>query len=118
MLIIHRLLRVYNDLLLVLCVQDEDSVEDVCKQIIKQWTECLSRSAAKRNADDGIYVALIHSHSQSQKEKVQLLLRESVMKVGSIWANLAKHPPTGIMHSMKNESNIIDTLQFHKYKNS
>ncbi|TKS92194.1 Coiled-coil domain-containing protein 43 [Collichthys lucidus] len=31
---------------------DEDSVEDVCKQIIKHWTECRSRSAAKRNADD------------------------------------------------------------------
>ncbi|XP_019114272.1 coiled-coil domain-containing protein 43 [Larimichthys crocea] len=31
---------------------DEDSVEDVCKQIIKHWTEWRNRSAAKRNADD------------------------------------------------------------------
>ncbi|XP_023269495.1 coiled-coil domain-containing protein 43 [Seriola lalandi dorsalis] len=31
---------------------DEDTVEDVCKQIIKQWTECCSRSAARRDADD------------------------------------------------------------------
>ncbi|XP_044036089.1 coiled-coil domain-containing protein 43 isoform X2 [Siniperca chuatsi] len=31
---------------------DEDTVEDVCKEIIKQWTECRSRSAAKRDADD------------------------------------------------------------------
>ncbi|XP_028267704.1 coiled-coil domain-containing protein 43 [Parambassis ranga] len=31
---------------------DENTIEDVCKQIIKQWTECSSRSAAKREADD------------------------------------------------------------------
>ncbi|XP_070779711.1 coiled-coil domain-containing protein 43 [Enoplosus armatus] len=31
---------------------DEDTVEDVCKEIIKQWTECCSQSAAKRDADD------------------------------------------------------------------
>ncbi|XP_039979537.1 coiled-coil domain-containing protein 43 [Xiphias gladius] len=30
----------------------EDSVEDVCKQIIEQWTECCSRSAARKDADD------------------------------------------------------------------
>nr|XP_020463041.1 coiled-coil domain-containing protein 43 [Monopterus albus] len=30
----------------------EDTVEDVCKQIIMQWTACCSRSAAKRDADD------------------------------------------------------------------
>ncbi|GAA6218016.1 coiled-coil domain-containing protein 43 isoform X1 [Lates japonicus] len=31
---------------------DEDTVEDVCEQIIKQWTECCNRSSAKRSADD------------------------------------------------------------------
>ncbi|XP_072225359.1 coiled-coil domain-containing protein 43 [Leuresthes tenuis] len=31
---------------------DEDTMEDVCKQIIKQWTECSSRSAARKNAED------------------------------------------------------------------
>ncbi|XP_047428257.1 coiled-coil domain-containing protein 43 [Mugil cephalus] len=31
---------------------EEDTMEDVCKEIIKQWTECCSRSTAKRNADD------------------------------------------------------------------
>ncbi|XP_076609031.1 coiled-coil domain-containing protein 43 [Chaetodon auriga] len=31
---------------------DEDSVEDVCKEIIKQWTEYHNRSAARRDADD------------------------------------------------------------------
>lgn len=48
--------------LLVVCVQDEDTMEDVCKQIIKQWTEWCSKSAAKRNADDGISVTWIHPH--------------------------------------------------------
>ena len=46
----------------MLCVQDEDSVEDVCKQIIKQWTDYRSRLAAKKDAD-GIYVTLIYPHS-------------------------------------------------------
>lgn len=46
-------------------LQDEDSVEDVCKQIIKQWTECCNQAAARRT-DDGIYVTFIHPHSQSQ----------------------------------------------------
>ncbi|XP_029945778.1 coiled-coil domain-containing protein 43 isoform X1 [Salarias fasciatus] len=31
---------------------EEDSMEDVCKQIIKQWTEFCSRSSAKKDADD------------------------------------------------------------------
>ncbi|XP_059204273.1 coiled-coil domain-containing protein 43 [Centropristis striata] len=31
---------------------DEDTVEDVCKQIIKEWTDCRNRSAAKSDADD------------------------------------------------------------------
>ncbi|XP_070837533.1 coiled-coil domain-containing protein 43 [Chaetodon trifascialis] len=31
---------------------DEDSVEDVCKEIIKQWTEFHNRSAARQDADD------------------------------------------------------------------
>lgn len=35
-------------------MQDEDSVEDVCKQIIKRWTEWIHQSAAKRESDDGI----------------------------------------------------------------
>nr|XP_019962396.1 PREDICTED: coiled-coil domain-containing protein 43 [Paralichthys olivaceus] len=30
----------------------EDTLEDVCNQIIKQWTECRSRSAARGDADD------------------------------------------------------------------
>lgn len=38
----------------VICVQEESTVEDVCKQIIKQWEECCSKSAAKKDADDGI----------------------------------------------------------------
>ncbi|CAN9505494.1 unnamed protein product [Ophioblennius macclurei] len=31
---------------------DEDSMEDVCKQIITEWTEFCSRSAAKKDTDD------------------------------------------------------------------
>ncbi|XP_005920390.1 coiled-coil domain-containing protein 43 isoform X1 [Maylandia zebra] len=31
---------------------EENTVEDVCKQIIKQWEECCSKSAAKKDADD------------------------------------------------------------------
>lgn len=37
-------------------VQDEDTVEDVCIQIIKQWTEWNRQSAAKRETNDGIWL--------------------------------------------------------------
>ena len=39
-------------------MQDEDSVEDVCKQIIKQWTDHCSQSA-KHVADDGSIIIII-----------------------------------------------------------
>ncbi|XP_056143854.1 coiled-coil domain-containing protein 43 [Lampris incognitus] len=31
---------------------EEDTLEDVCKQIIKQWSECNAQSTAKQDADD------------------------------------------------------------------
>lgn len=45
--------------IIVICVQDEETVEDVCKQIIKQWAECRSRATAKSDSGDGIYFTWI-----------------------------------------------------------
>ncbi|KAM4531557.1 coiled-coil domain-containing protein 43 [Odontesthes bonariensis] len=36
---------------------DQDTMEDVCKQIIKQWTEC-SRRSARKNAEDAEVLAI------------------------------------------------------------
>lgn len=40
-------------------VQDEVAVEDVCKQIIKQWTDYSNQSKAKRDSDDGILITYL-----------------------------------------------------------
>ncbi|KAM7371587.1 hypothetical protein PAMP_008808 [Pampus punctatissimus] len=48
---------------------DEDNVEDVCKQIIKQWTDWCNRSAAKRDADD-VEVQAIASMIEKQAQIV------------------------------------------------
>ncbi|XP_062264423.1 coiled-coil domain-containing protein 43 [Platichthys flesus] len=43
----------------------EDTVEDVCKQIIKQWTECCSRSAVKEDDAQVLAIAsLIEKQAQ------------------------------------------------------
>lgn len=42
-------------------VQDEVAVEDVCKQIIKQWTDYNNQSKAKKDSDDGISLLLVFS---------------------------------------------------------
>ncbi|KAF3845990.1 hypothetical protein F7725_003068 [Dissostichus mawsoni] len=34
---------------------EEDNVEDVCKQIIKQWTDWRDRSASKSDSDDALF---------------------------------------------------------------
>lgn len=45
-------------------------MEDVCKQIIKQWTEWCSQSSAKRESDDGIHLTLIHPHTTIMSDLV------------------------------------------------
>uniref|UniRef100_A0A3Q0RZ59 Coiled-coil domain-containing protein 43 n=1 Tax=Amphilophus citrinellus TaxID=61819 RepID=A0A3Q0RZ59_AMPCI len=49
---------------------EENTVEDVCKQIIKQWVECCRRSTAKRDAENAI-ASMIEKQAQivvKQKE--------------------------------------------------
>ncbi|GLD49107.1 coiled-coil domain-containing protein 43 isoform X2 [Lates japonicus] len=48
---------------------DEDTVEDVCEQIIKQWTECCNRSSAKRSADDEIFSCFLDKHTEAEDEE-------------------------------------------------
>ncbi|XP_036944624.1 coiled-coil domain-containing protein 43 [Acanthopagrus latus] len=45
---------------------DEDSVEDVCKQIIKQWTDYRSRLAAKKDADAEVQAIASMIEKQAQ----------------------------------------------------
>ncbi|XP_030592720.1 coiled-coil domain-containing protein 43 [Archocentrus centrarchus] len=45
---------------------EENTVEDVCKQIIKQWVECCSRSTAKRDAEDEVQAIASMIEKQAQ----------------------------------------------------
>ncbi|XP_051743568.1 coiled-coil domain-containing protein 43 isoform X1 [Ctenopharyngodon idella] len=52
---------------------EEDTLEEVCQQILKQWTECGSRSAAKNQTEDEVQAiaSLIEKQAQivvKQKE--------------------------------------------------
>uniref|UniRef100_A0A3Q0RWZ8 Coiled-coil domain-containing protein 43 n=1 Tax=Amphilophus citrinellus TaxID=61819 RepID=A0A3Q0RWZ8_AMPCI len=50
---------------------EENTVEDVCKQIIKQWVECCRRSTAKRDAEVQAIASMIEKQAQivvKQKE--------------------------------------------------
>lgn len=76
------------------CVQDEDTVEDVCKQIIKRWTEYCSQSAARRDGDDGIYLLLLFSFDSST-HPVKLKW-EIFFIVADIWPNPLNHPQTAL----------------------
>uniref|UniRef100_A0A8C6KIA4 Coiled-coil domain-containing protein 43 n=1 Tax=Nothobranchius furzeri TaxID=105023 RepID=A0A8C6KIA4_NOTFU len=44
---------------------DEGAMGDVCKQIIDQWAEYSSKSAGRRNPDDGNESILLFTYSSS-----------------------------------------------------
>lgn len=54
---------------------DEDSMEDVCKQIIKQWTEFCSRSAAKKDADD----AEVQAIASMIEKQAQIVVKQKAV---------------------------------------
>uniref|UniRef100_A0A3Q0RX18 Coiled-coil domain-containing protein 43 n=1 Tax=Amphilophus citrinellus TaxID=61819 RepID=A0A3Q0RX18_AMPCI len=45
---------------------EENTVEDVCKQIIKQWVECCRRSTAKRDAENEVQAIASMIEKQAQ----------------------------------------------------
>ncbi|XDV13145.1 hypothetical protein PO909_001625 [Leuciscus waleckii] len=52
---------------------EEDTLEEVCQQILKQWTECCSRSAARNQAEDEVQAIASLIEKQAQivvKQKV------------------------------------------------
>ncbi|TWW70213.1 Coiled-coil domain-containing protein 43 [Takifugu flavidus] len=53
---------------------DEDSVEDVCKQIIKRWTEWNHQSSAKRESDD----AEVRAIASMIEKQAQIVVKQKV----------------------------------------
>ncbi|XP_054463938.1 coiled-coil domain-containing protein 43 [Anoplopoma fimbria] len=54
---------------------DEDNVEDVCKQIIKQWTDWRNRSGNKRDAEDAevqAIASMIEKQAQITKKHMEV----------------------------------------------
>uniref|UniRef100_A0A3B4X5K8 Coiled-coil domain-containing protein 43 n=1 Tax=Seriola lalandi dorsalis TaxID=1841481 RepID=A0A3B4X5K8_SERLL len=105
---------------------DEDTVEDVCKQIIKQWTECCSRSAARRDADDAevqAIASMIEKQAQivvkqkevseeSKKRKEALLAQYYVVKIHLL---LSSCPLLKVSALFKN-TNVEEVLNRQKQK--
>ncbi|RVE69756.1 hypothetical protein OJAV_G00081160 [Oryzias javanicus] len=59
---------------------EEDAMEDVCKQIIQQWADYSSRSAAMKNADDAevqAIASMIEKQAQIVVKQKEILLNTS-----------------------------------------
>ncbi|XP_049417159.1 coiled-coil domain-containing protein 43 [Epinephelus fuscoguttatus] len=113
---------------------DEDSVEDVCKQIIKQWTEWRNRSAAKTNADDAevqAIASMIEKQAQivvkqkevseeSKKRKEALLAQYANVTDEEDEAEEEEPPsginPTGNDKSLFKNTNVEEVLNRQKQK--
>ncbi|KAL7377606.1 hypothetical protein ABVT39_001982 [Epinephelus coioides] len=113
---------------------DEDSVEDICKQIIKQWTEWRNRSAAKTDADDAevqAIASMIEKQAQivvkqkevseeSKKRKEALLAQYANVTDEEDEAEEEEPPsginPTGNDKSLFKNTNVEEVLNRQKQK--
>uniref|UniRef100_A0A3P9NXF3 Coiled-coil domain containing 43 n=1 Tax=Poecilia reticulata TaxID=8081 RepID=A0A3P9NXF3_POERE len=101
------------------CVKDEDTIEEVCKQIISQWTECRNRLAARQNTDDA-EVQAIASMIEKQAQivvKQKKVSEESKKRKEALLAQYA-NPPTGIdaPGTLFKNTNVEEVLNRQKQK--
>ncbi|XP_033501193.1 coiled-coil domain-containing protein 43 [Epinephelus lanceolatus] len=113
---------------------DEDSVEIICKQIIKQWTEWRNKSAAKTDADDAevqAIASMIEKQAQivvkqkevseeSKKRKEALLAQYANVTDEEDEAEEEEPPsginPTGNDKSLFKNTNVEEVLNRQKQK--
>uniref|UniRef100_A0A3B5A622 Coiled-coil domain-containing protein 43 n=1 Tax=Stegastes partitus TaxID=144197 RepID=A0A3B5A622_9TELE len=100
---------------------DEDTMEDVCKQIIKEWTEYCSRSAAKRNAED----AEVQAIASMIEKQAQIVVKQKEVSAESKKrkeALLAQYEPqsgnafAGNEKSLFKNTNVEEVLNRQKQK--
>ncbi|MEQ2275012.1 Coiled-coil domain-containing protein 43 [Xenotaenia resolanae] len=53
-------------------VKDEDTIEEVCKQIINHWKECCNRLAARQNTDD----AEVQAIASMIEKQAQIIVKQ------------------------------------------
>uniref|UniRef100_M4A036 Coiled-coil domain-containing protein 43 n=1 Tax=Xiphophorus maculatus TaxID=8083 RepID=M4A036_XIPMA len=101
---------------------DEDTIEEVCKQIISHWKECCNRLAARQNTDDA-EVQAIASMIEKQAQivvKQKEVSKESKKRKEALLAQYA-NPPTGIDapgsdKSLFRNTNVEEVLNRQKQK--
>ncbi|KAL7377605.1 hypothetical protein ABVT39_001982 [Epinephelus coioides] len=100
---------------------DEDSVEDICKQIIKQWTEWRNRSAAKTDADD----AEVQAIASMIEKQAQIVVKQKEVSEDSFLDKSTEaeeeEPPSGINptgndKSLFKNTNVEEVLNRQKQK--
>ncbi|KAF3699941.1 Coiled-coil domain-containing protein 43 [Channa argus] len=100
----------------------EDAVEDVCKQIIKQWTTCCRKLAAKREADDAevqAIASMIEKQAQivvKQKEVGISLTFGEENKSQQVQLTLGNCYLTLTLHSLFKNTNLEEVLMRQKQK--
>uniref|UniRef100_A0A3P8WKT4 Coiled-coil domain-containing protein 43 n=1 Tax=Cynoglossus semilaevis TaxID=244447 RepID=A0A3P8WKT4_CYNSE len=107
---------------------DEDTVEDVCQQIIKEWTASCSRSAKRREVEDAevqAIASMIEKQAQivvkqkevseeSQKRKEALLAQYSTE--GEEEEQPSGNPIPGNEKSLFRNTNVEEVLHRQKQK--
>uniref|UniRef100_A0A3B5MR84 Coiled-coil domain-containing protein 43 n=1 Tax=Xiphophorus couchianus TaxID=32473 RepID=A0A3B5MR84_9TELE len=99
---------------------DEDTIEEVCKQIISHWKECCNRLAARQNTDDA-EVQAIASMIEKQAQivvKQKEVSKESKKRKEALlaqYANVTDDEEYPCMSLFKN-TNVEEVLNRQKQK--
>ncbi|KAK2833186.1 hypothetical protein Q5P01_017075 [Channa striata] len=84
----------------------EDTMEDVCKQIINQWTACCKKLAAKREADD----AEVQAIASMIEKQAQIVVKQKEVSEESKKrkeALLAQYEPTSGTNPVGNDKSLF-----------
>ncbi|MED6280841.1 Coiled-coil domain-containing protein 43 [Characodon lateralis] len=93
---------------------DEDTIEEVCKQIINHWKECCNRLAARQNTDDAEVQAIASMiEKQAQIVVKQKEPSESTEAEGE---PLAGNEVPGSDRSLFRNTNVEEVLSRQKQK--
>ncbi|KAM6966122.1 coiled-coil domain-containing protein 43 [Tautogolabrus adspersus] len=109
---------------------DEETVADICKQIIKQWTEWRSRSAAKKDADDAEVQAIasmiekqaqiVVKHkevSEESKKRKEALLAQYATVTDEEDTEAEEEEPTSGNHFPTNEKSLFKNTNVEEVMN-
>ncbi|MED6236216.1 Coiled-coil domain-containing protein 43 [Ataeniobius toweri] len=92
---------------------DEDTIEEVCKQIINHWKECCNRLAARQNTDDAEVQAIA---SMIEKQAQIVVKQKEPSNTEAEGEPLAGNEVPGSDRSLFRNTNVEEVLNRQKQK--